>query len=63
MDEREERQLKRRQNQNRIELNASSRVFTLSEEKEAKEHAFHTRSYIDRCFNGYEEWVGYFVPL
>ena len=61
--ERDEEMLKRRQNQNKFELLPNSRVFKLNEHTEAKEYASQIGSYVDRAFNGYQEWVGYFIPV
>lgn len=51
---------KRRESLNGIKLLPNSVQF--DELTEAREYANQIRSYVARSYNGYKEWVGYYVP-
>ena len=49
-------------NENRIELHDDTRFFALSERGKAVDFAKQKRSYLGRCYNEKNNWIGYYVP-
>ena len=60
--------------ENRIKLNPSSSVFRVvntdgepykrkrTPKRDAERYAWERRSYVGRCYNQYDELIGYYVP-